>query len=112
MPHFHPDDFSRIAEVKDDARRDLLGVNNFRVIQLQRESVCLLVDMEFNKFPFMVRSKNTRTTRQGATCVFTITRKIRYWFSGILRKNLSMLESSGSQVRSCGFSRVIRTQSG
>ena len=51
----------------------------------------------------MPRSKNTLTTRQGATLVLTATRNMRSFCSGKLRKNRSTSGSFGSGTRNAGF---------
>jgi hypothetical protein len=66
LEHFHTDDFAGFIEIKDYARRHLFRLDDFRVIQTEIQGVRLGIEMQLHSLSFMVRSKNTLTTRQGA----------------------------------------------
>ena len=82
MEHFHTDDFARFIEIKDYAGRHLFRLDDFRVIQTEIQGVRLGIEMQLHSLFFMVRSKNTLTTRHGATLVFVATLSTLFPYSG------------------------------
>src|SRR5207248_1065641 len=57
--------------------RDFLRLNDLGIVQTQVKCVGFLVHVQPHNLPFILRSKNTLTTRFGSTVLFTVTRSTR-----------------------------------
>ena len=96
VKHLNADYLVVLVEVQHHAGGDFFGFDDFGVIQPEIERVGFFIDVQFHSLPFMVRSKNTLTTRFGSTDVFTATRRIRPPSSGMGRKYRSIVASDES----------------
>src|ERR1039457_2795163 len=111
MQKFDTDHLIVLVKIQHHARRNFLGLDDFGIIQPQVKRVGFFVHMQFHSLPFIVRSKNTLTTRTGSTVVLTATRKTRPPNSGIFRKRRSTSASSGSGKVNSGAVNVRSSQS-
>lgn len=85
MEDFNTDNLIALIKVQHYPGRHFLRFDDLGIIQSQVERVGFLVHVQFHSLPFIVRSKNTLTTRTGSTVVLTTTRNTRFPNSGIRR---------------------------
>src|SRR5205814_2260693 len=67
VEHLDADHLILLVEIQDHPWRNLLRLDNRRVVKAQVKSVGFAVNLQFHSLPFIVRSKYTLTTRSGTT---------------------------------------------
>src|SRR5205823_6616570 len=111
VEHFHSNDFISFVIIENHTGRDFLRLNDLGIVQTQVKRVGFLVHVQSHNLPFILRSKNTLTTRFGSTVLFTVTRSTLPPNSGIRRKHRWTVASFGSGRVNSAASSVRSTHS-